>query len=52
MLEAGDILIRRGLIDQQQLDSLRLGGGSASSLVDCCDSTGHGRRRARPARVG
>ena len=34
MLEAGDILIRRGLIDQQQLDQLRLSGGSASSLID------------------
>ena len=40
MLEAGDILIRRGLIDQQQLDSLRLGGGSASSLVDAAIQQG------------
>ncbi|MDX1926958.1 MAG: ATPase, T2SS/T4P/T4SS family [Pirellulaceae bacterium] len=40
MLEAGDILIRRGLIDQQQLDSLRQGGSSASSLVDAAIQQG------------
>jgi general secretion pathway protein E len=40
MLEAGDILIRRGLIDQQQLDALRQGGSSASSLVDAAIQQG------------
>ena len=40
MLEAGVILIRRGLIDQQQLDSLRQGGSSASSLVDAAIQQG------------
>ncbi|OYW12211.1 MAG: general secretion pathway protein GspE, partial [Planctomycetales bacterium 12-60-4] len=40
MLEAGDILIRRGLIDQQQLDQLRQGGSSASSLVDAAIQQG------------
>ena len=40
MLEAGDILIRRGLIDQEQLDQLRRGGGSASSLVDAAIQQG------------
>ncbi len=34
MLEAGDILIRRGLIDKEQLDQLRQAGSSASGLVD------------------
>ncbi len=40
MLEAGDILIRRGLIDQQQLEALRQGGSSASSLVDAAIQQG------------
>jgi len=40
MLEAGDILIRRGLIDQQQLDQLRQGGSSASSLVEAAIQKG------------
>jgi general secretion pathway protein E len=40
MLEAGEILIRRGLIDQQQLEQLRQGGSSASSLVDAAIQQG------------
>ncbi len=40
MLEAGEILIRRGLIDQKQLEQLRLNEGGSSSIVDAAIQKG------------
>ena len=48
-MEAGEILLRRGLLDQRQLELSRNTNGDGASLVDAAVSSGSSPRKRRSA---